>query len=146
MHDPASYHGLARGAHTFAVRQLDLAGNASAEATATWTISSTPAPVSPPATAAAIAVEHVAVAESHRALAVGCGLDSGRVARCTVTLVGAHGVVLGRAVRRFTGSAAHRRVAVHVTLTHRGWLLANRVGGVAAVVRIAVTPVGATRR
>jgi outer membrane protein OmpA-like peptidoglycan-associated protein len=75
---------------------------------------------------------------------VNCRLGSGRIARCTVTLVGPGGVVLGRGQATFGAGHQPRHTVVSVTLTGKGRLLAARPGGVRVVATATVLPAGAS--
>ncbi|WP_030177192.1 OmpA family protein [Spirillospora albida] len=152
---PWAVTGLAEGAHTAKVRQVDAAGNISEPATAAWTVTDSPAaetPAGPSVVTAPAAVTGV----SGTGLTVGCGLSSGRIGGCDLTLTASRAavrgagtsgraperVVVGTGTATFPGSAASGGVAVPVTLNAIGRRLAQRPGGTPVRLSAEIRPVG----
>ena len=133
---PESFSGLQRDEHVFRVHGVNSDGDFGPAASAMWTITNAPPAGSHPA----VGLPPVAVAG--RSLEVGCKLATGKIAKCSVTLVTPGGVVVGHAVRTFHGTHQRRHGKVEVMLTAKGRALANQPGGVRVVATISVTPVG----
>jgi hypothetical protein len=84
---PRTYAGLADGAHTFEVRALDAAGNASAAASRGWTIDATPPPPpaidSGPSGATSATDASFAFSDAEAGVTLECRSDGGAFAPCT---------------------------------------------------------------
>jgi hypothetical protein len=83
---PKSYSSLADGAHTFAVRAVDAAGNSSSPASASWTIDTIAPTVtlsSKPAVRTNNPVPSFAFTASESGSAFSCALDGGGPSPCT---------------------------------------------------------------
>ena len=102
-----------------------------------WTIAPAPRPVH---SRRPVGLRPVTVAG--RTFKAACKLGSGKIARCSVTLVSPSGIVVGHGVRVFTGAHQRRMGKVEVVLTAKGRKLAARPGGVHVVATARVTPVG----
>jgi outer membrane protein OmpA-like peptidoglycan-associated protein len=134
---PVTYTGLTAGRHVFRVHGLNAVGDFGPPAQASWRVTQGVAGSQP-----AVQLPSIAVA-AHR-MAARCGLGHGRIARCTVTLVGPGGVVLGRGEARFGTGHQPRHTVVSVALTGKGRQLAARPGGVRVVATATVLPAGAS--
>jgi len=84
---PAAYHGLAPGAHSFAVRARDPAGNTGSPAVATWTVLPPPDTTAPTVTIVSASPRGSDVTfgftSSERGSTFGCSLDGGAFDPCT---------------------------------------------------------------
>lgn len=126
--------GLSEGWHTISVRQVSLAGVASAPVTYRWHVGkkATP-PTTKPTTLSAKLGAH-ATAQGDRAVKVGCRLSGGEMRRCTVTAyheVHKHRVEVGRGTLKMSKQGGTGGV-VDVHLNARGrHLLDYRLGGLA---------------
>jgi outer membrane protein OmpA-like peptidoglycan-associated protein len=154
---PMTYDGLADGPHTFTLRQIDSAGNAGAPSTTAFAVaqppltpppppSTTPPPPPPPATSTVTPdASSLRVVVARRgtlrkaAVPIGCRLDAGTLASCTVRAY-ASDVRVGAGAQTFTGG---RLGAVRVKLTARGLRLVRRVGGVRLSYRATATTAAA---
>lgn len=134
---PADFSGLTPGRHIMRVHGLNVDGNPGPAASYSWTVRQ------PARQRASVHVPAVGVISGHH-LSLGCGLASGQVAECSVTLIGPNGAVLGRGHRIFHGPAMRRLVQVPVTLTRAASGLASRLGGVRVTVNVSVLPVRAS--
>ena len=134
---PVTYTGLTAARHVFRVHGVNAVGDFGPPAQASWRVTQGAAGSQP-------SVHLPAVAVAARRLPVSCRLGSGLIARCTVTLVGPGGVVLGRGQAGFRTGHQPRRAVVSVTLTGKGRLLAARPGGVRVVATATVLPAGAS--
>jgi hypothetical protein len=83
---PKAYSGLADGAHTFQVRQIDTAGNTGPAASRSWTVDAT-APVAPAITVGPAALTNLTSASfsftGEAAASFECSLDGAAFAVCT---------------------------------------------------------------
>jgi len=129
---PKTYTDLAVGEHTFQVRQTDSAGNTGASASQTFTIQSNntqPQPDDTKPEPDASDLDLVVAKQgtiSNKRVPVGCRLDAGQLASCTVK------AYAGK-TRVGTGSATFKGGqlgSVRVKLNARGMKLVRRVGGV----------------
>ena len=165
---PKDYTGLSDGQHDFEVRATDGLGNIGEAATGSWTVdTATPAqtavvpptlppttpppPATPPAptqpstpTVSRDASSLRVVVARRGALRnarvpVGCRLDAGRLASCTVRAY-ANDVRVGAGAQTFTSG---RLGSVRVKLTARGLRLVQRVGGVRLTFRATATTAAA---
>lgn len=151
---PWTVTGLAEGAHSARIRQIDAAGNISEPATATWSVTDAPSaerPTGPTAVAAPVGLTSV----SGDMLVAGCGLSSGRIDRCDLTVTASRAaagfstraparVVIGTGSRTLRGSAASGNVAVPVKLNAIGRRLAEKPGGTTVTVWAAMRPAGSS--
>jgi hypothetical protein len=83
---PASYSGLPDGAHTFAVRATDAAGNTGVAASKAWTVDTVPPDTTIGSTPPAVSGSDSAsfgFASTEPGSAFLCGLDGGTVASCS---------------------------------------------------------------
>lgn len=143
---PVSFKGLAAGAHTFEVRQSDLAGNVSRPQVVRFTLGANQ-PRTPAKPAVRVALgESIATGLSGTGTTVGCKITGAAVDQCVVTVyarVTVNGktklVAIGSG--RLTGRGASRTV-VDVKLNARGRQLVDRIGGVRAVFKIKATTKG----
>jgi outer membrane protein OmpA-like peptidoglycan-associated protein len=123
---PQSYTSLTDGQHTFRVRQSDAAGHVGTPATATFTVATavrvTP---TPDARALTLVVAKTGTVSRGR-VPVGCRLDAGRLASCTVMAYAAR-IRVGAATAMFAGPSLG---TVQVKLTARGRHLVHRLRGV----------------
>ena len=115
---PASFAGLALGAHSLRVRAIDAAGNASAPLRTRWTVGD------PPAAARATKLRLRAasgLSRRARTITVGCALDAGVLRRCEVVarvLQRGQLVRVGRGV--ITPKVAQRSASVRIRFTAAG--------------------------
>ncbi|HEU4975668.1 MAG TPA: OmpA family protein [Baekduia sp.] len=138
-----AYQGLTLGRHVVAIRQIDAAGNAGAEAQRAFEVGA-PDPVAAPK---AVTAEVAAKATVQRgSVAVGCTLDHGTLDHCVVRAYAVvrgkdgrlHRVVIGHGVAQ--GAAGQPGRQVQVKLNRRGRaLLRRRTGGVAVTLSTAAT-------
>jgi outer membrane protein OmpA-like peptidoglycan-associated protein len=135
---PETYGRLALGEHVFRVHGVNVNGFSGPAASAMWTIM--PAPKQAPGSHPAVGLPSVAVAGRH--LEVGCKLGTGKIAKCSVTLVTPGGVVVGHGVHVFRGAHQRRHGKVEVVLTARGRRFAGQPGGVRVLATAMVSPVG----
>jgi outer membrane protein OmpA-like peptidoglycan-associated protein len=135
---PATFTGLGLGEHVFRVHGVNADGDNGPAASAMWTVM--PAHHTTPGSHPVVGLPAVAVA-GHR-LEVGCKLGTGKIARCSVTLVTPSGVVVGRGEHVFSGAHQRRHGTVEVVLTAKGRARAAKPGGVRVVATVAVVPVG----
>ena len=127
-----TYEGLAIGAHEFEVRATDSAGNVGTTRTVRFTVS---APAETPAQAMSFSLAVAATTSIEEgAVPVGCVLDAGQIARCTVrTFVG--NTRVGTGTKILSAQAGRASTTVRVKLNRRGLRLVRRVGGVRLVFR-----------
>jgi outer membrane protein OmpA-like peptidoglycan-associated protein len=137
---PETYGRVALGEHVFRVHGVNVNGATGPAASAMWTI--TPVQV---AAGSHPSVSLPAVAVAARRLPVACNLGGGTIARCTVTLVGPGGVVVGRGHAVYRTGHRHRHAVVSVLLTRKGRLLAAQPGGVRVVATAKVLPAGGSK-
>lgn len=122
---PRTYENLAVGEHTFQVRQTDSAGNTGPAASQSFTVKNEAATSEPDAGDLDLVVAKRGTVGDRR-VPVGCGLDGGQLASCTVQ------AYAGK-TRVGTGSATFeggRLGSVRVKLNARGMKLVRRVGGI----------------
>lgn len=134
---PQTYTRLPAGPHTFRVRQTDASGNLGAVSVQSFTVASSGAKDHTP-TAGATSLALVAARTgtvAHDRVPVGCRLNAGRLASCTVTAF-AGGRRVGSGTAAFKGS---QRGTVQVKLTVRGQRLVHRLHGVKLTYRGAAT-------
>jgi outer membrane protein OmpA-like peptidoglycan-associated protein len=150
---PQRYAGLAAGAHSAEVRQTDAVGNVGSAATATWTVTTAPAPAAPTGARRLAVQAPAAIVTTSDRPSVGCKAIGGSLRSCTVrayarvprrqraTAGGLRGssarvrVLIGHG--RVGSVAAGHTEPVRLTLTARGRRLLSRVGGVKVELRIA---------
>ena len=139
---PKTYTGLAVGAHTFHVRQTDSAGNTGLSAGQTFTVQSSapqPQPQPQPEPEPDAGDLDLVVAEqgtiSNQRVPVGCRIDAGQLASCTVKAYAGKTRVGSRSAT-FSGGQLG---SVRVKLNARGMKLVRRVGGVKLTYRGAAT-------
>jgi outer membrane protein OmpA-like peptidoglycan-associated protein len=148
---PRHYGGLTVGAHSMQVRQTDAVGNTGEPATASWAVTTAPAP--PPAAGRLAVQAPPSIVAASEQPSVGCRAIGGPLKSCTVRAY----VRLPRRHRKpagtLSGSSATVRVLVgygrvgavaaghsepvRLTLTPRGRRLLARLGGVKVELRIA---------
>ena len=137
---PAVYSGLALGAHTFKVRQVDAAGNVGQPTAVSFTIVESPRPADPTQPKPVGPVTHQPEPKAHTVtlvapatvtmtgsrLTVACRPDQGTLTSCEVD---AYVTVRGKRIKVGSGRAGGTGV-VRVKLTRRGQRLISRLGGV----------------
>jgi outer membrane protein OmpA-like peptidoglycan-associated protein len=145
---PQRYTDLTRAQHTFAVRQTDGAGNTGPAREHTWTITAlAAAPAEAPVARAVEAVlpPNATVSVQGSTATVGCRVDAGTLASCSVrvyALVDAslrrkgdaiiareRRIYIGRGIVRATGDASRLAVKVQLNAVGRR-LLASSLGGI----------------
>ena len=154
---PAAYDGLALGAHEFEVRQIDVVGNIGAGRRQAFTVvvAETPKPDAPnsetPTSAVTTTVAATATVTQQNRIAVGCRLDGGELASCTVVAYATVRAEDGRTRRvrigsgRVTGASGQASREVLVSLNARGRrMLAASLGGLRVVFRTTASAVGTT--
>jgi outer membrane protein OmpA-like peptidoglycan-associated protein len=136
---PVAYKKLARGKHTFQVRQTDVAGNVSQPAVERFTVSSASVVMraSGSKKGKATPVLAATVSTTSSSADVGCRVPGATLTRCEIKV---YASVNGKRVLIGTGSAKARgkgsRMQVKVKLNARGRALVNRPGGVKATFRL----------
>lgn len=137
---PATHSGLALGAHTFKVRQVDTAGNTGQPTTVSFTIVESPEPLDPtqpkpvdpvkpepePNAHTVTLVAPATVTMTGSRLTVACRPDQGTLTSCEAD---AYATVRGKRIKVGSGRADGTGV-VRVKLTRRGQRLVHRLGGV----------------
>jgi outer membrane protein OmpA-like peptidoglycan-associated protein len=138
---PQTYPGLTVGQHSFRVRQTDASGHVGATSVQTFTVAgSGDNNDKPPVDATSLALVTARTGTvAHERVPVGCRLNAGRLAACTVTAA-AGGHRVGRGTATFK---AGQRGTVQVKLTARGQRLVHRLRGVKLTYRgVATTKSG----
>lgn len=142
---PIVVSGLAAGAHTLRVRQVDAAGNVGAASDYTWTVGAAGTDGTPAKRLAARVSARATTSDDAR-VAVGCAIDHPGLRTCSVRAYGVdaagHRVLVGTGTVHVSADGRHV-AAVNVKLTAAGRrALARAVGGMKVSLSLRATVAG----